>query len=56
MFKKYSIAKVVLIIGIATLVIKLIEPIVITKGCFGYNYFYEIISFGAPLFLIFFRF
>lgn len=32
--------------------VKLIEPLMVIKDCFGYNYSYEIASYGIPIVLI----
>ncbi len=46
------IGKLLLIFGLIGLSVKLMEPIIITKGCFGYDYTYEVISFGVPIIFI----
>jgi len=44
--------KVLFLVGILGFTIKLIEPIIITKGCFGTDYLYEILTFGIPIAMI----
>ncbi|MFK7807266.1 MAG: hypothetical protein AB8F74_05620 [Saprospiraceae bacterium] len=46
------IGKTLLMFGILGFLLKLTEPYIITKGCFGYNYFYEIFSFAIPVTMI----
>lgn len=48
-----SLGKLLIVAGVIGLISKIIEPILITKGCFGYDYVYEIVSFGIPIVLIF---
>lgn len=43
------IGKLLLILGLIGLSIKFMEPLIVTKGCFGYDYTYELISFGIPI-------
>ena len=53
----YFNGKILMAVGLMGLILKLMEPLIIIKGCFGYDYVYEFISFGMPiiLFLIGFR-
>ncbi len=51
MNKKF-IGNTLIIIGLIGLILKIIGSLIITKGCFGYDYFYEFLSFGIPVALI----
>lgn len=46
------IGKKLMIVGLIGLILKLNEWLVVTRGCFGYNYFYEFITFGIPIVLL----
>ena len=46
------IGKILMLIGLIGIILKLIEPLIITKGCFGYDYIYEFISFGIPIIIL----
>jgi len=41
-----------MLVGLIGIILKLTEPFIITKGCFGYDYIYEFISFGIPIIIL----
>jgi len=46
------VPKLIMLLGIIGLLFKFIEPYLITKGCFGYDYLYEFSSLIIPILLV----
>ncbi len=46
------IGKILIIIGILGIALKIFEAYAVIRGCFGYNYTYEILSILIPILFI----
>lgn len=49
---KNLIGKILTILGAIALIMKIVELFIISKGCFGHDYLYEVLSFFIPVIMI----